>query len=602
MSLVVGCTAGDSGQESAAPRETSSTTTSSTTTSTSVQSEDPQNDAEQVTTQELAALRSANDFALPREAGLDLFASVFGPVPGADVDRFAVRPGDGTLAIRAVLRHWEALTDEQHAAIRAHLGYAPTQGLMGPRSPEVPQPLLDRVTDARTTIAAHVGTDIPYPIAVEIGDTGDDLGWAIAERAGQPIESGAVDNCRVVFPSVNPSQTTVAHEVFHCFQHHLTSVETVVNGPDWIFEGSAEWVGSRIGGADSANVRNFDAWVTTSQGLFSLDYAAAGFFWTIESMGVDPWTVMTSIMSNVGEQAVIATGLEPQQVLTRMATFSARRAVGSPLGVSDVWDFATPGVPDRSGRSEGTVTPAVPYHLFMDLGQYAKLPPAVLDLVGGDMVTVRVQSGVGALEFEGGDLITWTELFEDVFCIRVEGCSCGVGEAVDSGLAQTSRTMIVTGANQQEGVISLRVTVDEIGDTMGFSDGHWEGEMTTWYGDEPVFSEPFYLVVADGVVVEGEWATSAYVFLEEFGTGLGTIRGTFHKCGFNPCVWMEAVDVDLLDGSGPERGLTFRPFEEGDEWLCEHLSFDVFGPDVRGGQVFGAGEGGVTTFEARRTR
>ena len=77
--------------------------------------------------------------------------------------------------------------------------------------------------------------------------------------AGRSSPPGDPDLCRVQFTNdPAPNATTVAHEVFHCFQFQL--------GPDLagrlrqpgvgIIEGSAEWAGARS-----------EAWTTTSSPL-----------------------------------------------------------------------------------------------------------------------------------------------------------------------------------------------------------------------------------------------------------------------------------------------------------------------------------------------
>jgi hypothetical protein len=513
------------------------------------------------TTAELAAIREANDHALPLDAALDLFASVYGAIPGGDPTRFEPRHDDGSLAIRALGRHWEALTEEQRNGALARLGYAPIQYWRGPAAgPEVTA-LQAQVDAMRAQIAVHVGQDVPFPIVAVAAPglthevTGVPIGGdATPERNGTFAYFGSPDACRIRFNTEHEiSSYLVAHEVFHCFQFHLVGDLALIGDDDWIVEGSAVWVGAALASDDGNPAVNFEDWSDHLGSLFSLDYPAVGFFWVIESMGANVWTAVGPMLqAGGGEASVAATGLDPEDVLLRVATSIARRAIAPALDVSDRWDFSVP-VPESMARFSTTLSRDAPIERTLLMAPFSRTHPGVIEALDGAILEVTATSGLGVLEFFGSPDRLWQGSFHEHFCLEAGQCQCGGDEG--DALEMVGREFVV-GFGQRSGgtvVFSFRVLDPED----AFVDGRWEGTITaTSLTVAPPevevtrheFTTPFEVVIVDGQVVDGSFSIVAFAD-GAVPTGaisaVATIPGTFTGCGWAPQLLPAYAHLDL---------------------------------------------------------
>jgi hypothetical protein len=500
---------------------------------------------------EIAAIREANDYRIPLQESLDLFAAVYGPIPGADPARFASDPPEPAVALAALAAHWWDLGEEQRLGALARLGYAGIQSL---RSTSVAGPvdaaLQGRVDAARAAVAANVGEDVPFPIVIESVPgstwTGPTVvgGDATPERGGTMAVDGLADRCRIrANEDIAISEYTIVHEVIHCFQFHLAGdLATYFDAEHWITEGSASWGGARIGGEDWVPSTWFDHWIAHRGSLFAVDYAAIGFFWTIESMGADPWTLLRPMLrAGGGEAAVAATGLDPAAVLVRMLAAPARRSVAPALDVAELWDYTPPDVPARGGRFDLVVSPSSPFERTEFKPAFSKHPAGVFTLEGGAIVEVIANSGAGALEFVGDPSRIWHGTFHERFCLEEGWCSCGADE---DDLELVGRELVFGVGERGGGTVGFTVRVIDPDDA--FTDGRWEGTITatpmgisveemTARRDE--FTAPFSVTVVDGLVVDGSYTIVAYGQAEGplgAAEGVGRIPGTFTGCGYAP--------------------------------------------------------------------
>lgn len=553
LALIVTACGGDPGSDTTVPGSTATTTPVTTTTvPSSIRGED---DGLSGLDAELAALREANGGRLPLDVSLDLFAGVFGPVPGADGARFERRADDGTMALFGVLGHWESLTPDQRNAIRALLGYTTIKSFVGPGDlpPGTPAPEWQvMVETARAGIASRFGFDVPFPIEAEryerlLSEEGREIaGAAIPERDGDLALTGAPDRCRIIFTPPGPSPTTVAHEVFHCFQFHVAGdVSHVLTGQPWIVEGSAEWAGAEVAGVDEGIIQSFEAWVANTGSVFALDYSAVGVYWVAESMGADPWSAVGAMLQTEGTAAIGALGLDPIAVLSRVGTSLIRNQQAAALaGYDPVWDFADPQVPDGGVRREVTVTIEEPLEEQFPRGGYARGGPGLISLEGGERVQVILDGDVGAIQFRDQSLMPWVGSLSQEFCLEPGGCRCGVDGEVDPGLEPATRELLIGSGEAAAGPISYTIRLPR--PDGGFSDGRWSGTVTSSMlaisadgltGERTSFDAPFEIVVENGAVTSGSYALRAAVSVESAGgSGWGevTIGGVFVGCGFSP--------------------------------------------------------------------
>ncbi len=522
---------------------------------------------------ELSVIRAANEGRLPLSDALDFFASTFGEMPGSDDLRFEGRAGDGTMALMAVLAHWEELSPEQQQAVRSYLGYSSAQSFLAPAAvgPDADDLALQADIDsARAAIAGFVGTDLTFPIRGEMvpgltgvlpGDTEPSpiAGVTWPERGGDVALSGRPDVCRVQFSTDEVlSPTTVAHEVFHCFQYQLgPDLADAIASAAWIIEGSAEWAGAKVSGVDGGVIDHFEQWVQNTDSLFGLSYGAVGYFWVLESMGVNPWSVIGEMLATEGTEAVAASGFEPGDVLRRVASSLARRQQAPTLPVSGVWDFAAAGVPPGGVRVPLTVTPDTPFVNSQVRGGFVRGAEILFTLEGGERVQVEVDSDVGTIEFYGKDAIVWDGRLNREFCLEDGGCRCGVDGEVDPGLGIGSREMILAGGELGGGPITYLVRIPD--PEGAFTDGHWEGMITSSVfevstdgttGTRHETSAAIEFTVENGAVTSGAYAVSYFINFANDGGGTGegtsTVTGRFTGCGFAPQLYGTGFSLDAI--------------------------------------------------------
>jgi hypothetical protein len=394
------------------------------------------------TTTELAMARSGNDGNLPLDLALDLFASIYGPIPGG-TDRFdAVRPGDGSLALRSLAAHAEELDADQRQTLdeaRAPTGTSSEDSGVGEGAAVAPGDLAlaassgqagdDPVGARFQELAEEAASDIadrlgrPLAAALEVDAVPAStfrrrgvLGDAAPVRTGLVVWSGAHDACRVrIKRTAREVAATIAHEVFHCFQFEMAALAEVGRAQDWIVEGSAEWAAATLRGSDDTVAGNYDDWLVTEGSLFDLDYAAVGYFWTIETLGVDPWSIIPLMIVTRGPAAVGTSGLDPADVAARMATGPARRSLDG-LDVDGTWDLTPESVPRHGLRDTADVAPASPLTVGdAARGAFSRLPVQRIGFEGTG-IDIEADGSVGAVQLVGGDLLTFTGSFRTRIC------------------------------------------------------------------------------------------------------------------------------------------------------------------------------------------
>jgi len=475
----------------------------------------------------LAADRADNDGSLSLQTGLDLFTSLYGPLPGVDAAPLEeTRPGDGSLAIRTVLAHWDELDPTVQDAVSAALtpsSRTETVALPGEATairvqsdPELTL-AIEAVNLAKAAIEEKLGRPLGIPITVSVFDTriaGDStFADATPTRRGGLAWNEPPDGCSIrVFPTRDDTTlpTASAHEVYHCFQFTMMpDLGTVLRTPDWIAEGQAEWVGARIGGPSKATNDWFENWIgIAATSLFDLDYAAIGFYWVLESAGINPWQAMPAMIGERGPAAVAATGGDPETIWRLALTTMMRKNLSPSLDLDSMWDFSPPDVPREAFRGVATVSPTAPLTSTRPRAAYGR--SGTLDVtLEGDVVHITANGGLGALAFEGGDpTVVWDGSFDQQFCLNEDGsgCSCQ-GEKFPQGTRQMA--LGLASLDPVTSTLSITTTETSEDDLLGFTDGTWEGfflprnsgiRLDSGTLDQTDGASSFELTVADGDV------------------------------------------------------------------------------------------------------
>jgi hypothetical protein len=526
----------------------------------------------------LNASRDGNDGLLPLQETLDVFAAVYGTVPGADAGRYEVGPRDGTMAVRSVFRVWGELAPDQQSAVIDLLGLDPSaapatddtagepEGLRSPRVPtarQTEEQALLVAESVRDEIAGLLGVDLALRIDVVLRESYATPGEAIPFGGGVAFRR-PYDTCRLVLqvPPLAVAQltTTIAHEIFHCFQY--ASPDDSDSVPDWIIEGQAQWAGGRVGGPDADVHGSIEKWFGgLRSSLFGKSYDAVGFYYVLEQAGVNPWDVMLGMLGRSNADAVAATGLGAEDAVRWMGTTSGHADLGPALPVSAIWQISAR-EPQAATRDPHTVTEESPYTDQVGLEAYSAAGTWVFQLEE-ELASIMISSTSGAFEFFGKPATTFAGGFTGEFCLRPEGCECG---AEDEPLLMEGSEQMVLGVGSLGDGASVSVIVEDIDDG-GFSDGHWVGSLSA----TPITtntsgaitrgnttSAPFEFDVADGEVM-GAYSIAMDQIIDApdlHAEGVGTVNGAVTGCWFSPR--LEAAGFSFR-GTATFDGVT-RPF------------------------------------------
>ncbi|MEO6122134.1 MAG: hypothetical protein ABIR32_00385 [Ilumatobacteraceae bacterium] len=578
--------------------------------------------------------RLANNGRLPLDDALDLFAATFEPIEGGDGSALAdiADVVDGTAALSAVSTYWDELNGDQQASVRGALGYTVGQSRRGPSAETMAaqRAVADEVDAAVAAISALTGRTLSVPIRTDQiahlrSDAREVLGLSWPELDGEFVTSGRMDSCRISFSTTPPANAvTVAHEVYHCFQFdNAADVGDVLGGHSWIIEGSAEWAGETVAGLDDLGGARYNQWSSNTQSLYGLDYRAIGFYWVLESTGIDPWQANFAMLGHENLDAVTATGGDPLQILNRVGTSLARRGVGPALPVDGVWDFTPPIVPARGHRNPVTLTPEMPFEVALDRGAFTRSGPSLVTIEGGERVSVNVESDVGTLQFFDHDPISFLDSLHREFCLDPGGCRCGVDDSVGSELEDGSRELIVSAGLLEGGSTTYDL---HIPNDVAFTDGHWTGAITTsvFNVDTPNGTAgtrhdaiaPFELTVENGAVTSGTYTLNFFFTVNGAtgtGEGIGSVDGVYSGCGFSPQLHGQAFGFhgSVTTNSGISVPLDFdRPITGASATSTAWVFDAVTDPNRRTGELdptadlayirssgYGASDI-ITTFEA----
>jgi hypothetical protein len=425
-------------------------------------------------TVELTAARAANGGTLPSDDALGLFASIYGELPGVPAQFDGVRPGDGSLAIRNVLATWDELDAAQQRAISERLS-EPGSGEPGGlrRAPTTPDAELQRAAESfAAEAAARFGAPLRARMVVmtapqsTLGD--DALADATPLSGGRFPPDAAHDTCRIrVREDRRDDRSTLAHEVVHCLQYDLAFASYLVT-PDWIMEGSAEWAGTRLAGLGDVASGHFATWLRRDGSLFDLDYSAVGYFWTIESMGADPWRVIPPMLGLDGVAAIGASGLDPNEVALRIVTGPLRSSLAGFTDADPQWDLVPPDVPPMGVHEDVAVAPGRPIDRTGDMAPFNGTYPHVISVEGGT-IDVAVKGSVGAFQLVGGALVTLVDAGSQRLCPVGPGPHIVLAAAgrIDLGPVQISVSSEAAACGDPTG----RWVVDEPDDVADFAAG-----------------------------------------------------------------------------------------------------------------------------------
>jgi hypothetical protein len=338
------------------------------------------------------------DGEMTTEKALQVFALAFGPLPGVEAPTdpaLAFPGGTQTGVILDILERLDDLTVEQRQAVADYLvpdgldamdasspdgsvgegtdpdpttattaepAAEPAAGpearpasYFAPAGEATHDPVVDAmIVRAVSEIQARTGSTLDPEIETDFTGTAvvDSEGsWAVAEAylrrllapdwPAQSYEQLSGTKCRIhIGTNVTngggePAYSSVAHEVFHCFQYRsfYGSGDEFLARPSWVTEGGAAWVGEELaGGSGIALAQSW--WRYYLQGaddgtypMFDNEgYVAIGFWEYLDTAGADPWHKVLEAVQAIddGTAFSLVTG-NSRPLLAAWASSTARK-------------------------------------------------------------------------------------------------------------------------------------------------------------------------------------------------------------------------------------------------------------------------------------
>ncbi len=373
-----------------------------------------------------------NDGSVTPRLATKAFAIAYGSIPGARRPRSRLgTPSDGTLAVQLVARVWGRLTAAQRRAIERAVQAPHSTRARASQGDLTEDPALQAAADAHAAFFTQ-RMGVPAP-DIEVFTTTEELktpGGTKINGDALPLDAnggwgGPMVSCRVrITPlgqqqSANGLDTTLAHEVFHCFQYTL---EDFTGLAPWILEGTPTWASYIAANTErQRGVGQYMPYVNSPEThLFSRAYDAVGFWgWAEQAGGADQlWARMPAILSagGNGKAFELAGGTDPA-FLDAWASASFRYAAAGAA-----WNQVRPyAVPHTETPPPATVVDA-----DTDLGagaftvrQFRILRDQSKPLVRVQRVAGHVRAGTPAQDFGPVE--------QDWFCFGT--CACPNGQA-----------------------------------------------------------------------------------------------------------------------------------------------------------------------------
>ncbi len=401
------------------------------------------------------------DGTITRDTALQAFSLAIGPLPGVTPPGQLDRPLlSGSLAVRALVAHWNELAPEQQQAARQYLripgapsaqqGQALSQGagaggLQVAAVPTSPPPPDDPGTEAYRKIINDLlptlAGDLKPAHTLGIPTV---LSWKFdpklakdsAEAYVYPVSAsnqftGQVALCPIYLNKAAVPQLSayevrlvLAHELMHCFQVDIIKdLGRFYQAPGWLIEGEAMWVGythaDAVGGGPSELFAgHWGAWFYENlTPLFKRTYDAVGYYALLDAVGVSPWAVFTPMLlaSDNASAYQVGAAQAGDPLLDRWAAGNERDA-----SLGTAWDLTGPGL---KGLTFSTSLPEI----ALGSGKSEPLNAAPFTVLNyhltsqADLIEVAVAGHVRLIDSAHVEHVADAS---DIYCMKQGGCTC----------------------------------------------------------------------------------------------------------------------------------------------------------------------------------
>ncbi len=301
--------------------------------------------------------------ALPVEQALRMVAGLVEPLPGVEpwTPADTTAPPMAGLALRTAAQALPTLDAPVADRIRAivepsadeeELVVRPGQGLARRGSTTV-APDTVPPNEELTGVVAGIVADIEERTGHRLRLTVRVRTVADARTGGDALTTpvagggGTTRACRIALPrtlfgaDASSITSTIAHEVWHCFQYDAAPLRNLDGAPLWIIEGQAEWAGEAYVGGSPSSAARWDTWLLQpARALTTRSYDAIGLYAVAAATGADPWRTMLPMLGRRGARAV-------ETLFDRSATEAVRRVATSLVRspeLGEVWESRGPGI------------------------------------------------------------------------------------------------------------------------------------------------------------------------------------------------------------------------------------------------------------------
>jgi hypothetical protein len=387
------------------------------------------------------------DGSVPLETALQAFSLAIAPLPGVTLP-----PGDppalyerldGTFAIEWLTPYLDQLTADQRAVVDK-------QALPGPDLKPVPQKAaavalggfaleprtadivqqtyLDALADARIILNSKLGRKLPFDPGFDVYKVHIGSQVTLAQTyAIYNNKSLKLEGCNIHaepelgLQPLDIVRATMAHELFHCYQYELFYEHGLPYEPhpQWITEGSAEWVGEATLGTTNTGRDWWTDYLTTpEQSLFLRTYDAVGFYSHMVESGIDPWTHVDNMLvaPNNVEAYKIAEAPRDDFLDTWASGLFREPLMGAAWNATADWQ-----VFKRANRTEMALANDESKPVS---AAYVAETIIHLDATQTDIVETKI-GGHARLHAGSRDDVGLEQRF---YCTRLDGCDCPAGQ------------------------------------------------------------------------------------------------------------------------------------------------------------------------------
>lgn len=294
-----------------------------------------------------------------------------------------------------------------------------TSDAVGRLSPEA---IRERIDTIVAVLQSRSGHTLSVPIRIRV----------VSARGGPYADAFHTGSQCIVrlFPSLwavdaASLMSTLGHEVWHCFQDDAHR-RTGASGPQWIYEGQAEFVGEAlVGGSASGRSVLRDWFLTSNRSLQRRSYDAVGLYGVADEYGADPWRTMLPMLSQ-STPAALQTLFGGASPVDAVAAIAKKVAKVPDYGAD--WDQVTPAYIPNSGAEIVDVPLAGPVTRSRTLGTYATFPVVFAVVAGGDILRLSTSGGTSvSMAAPGAGTVIAAPGESRDLCIRPDDCLCPDG-------------------------------------------------------------------------------------------------------------------------------------------------------------------------------